>query len=71
MHITLGFNWNGFVYLHRRSERFADGQCMLGLRRAEVIFDLTGVFICSLGEGYGCFFVISCSCCNECAYMKH
>ena len=44
---------------------------MLGLRRAEVIFDLTGVFICCLGEGYGCFFVISRSCCNECAYMKH
>ena len=40
----------------------ADRQCMLGQRRAEVIFDLSGVFICCLGEGYGCTFIISCSC---------
>ena len=45
-----------------RSERLADRQCMLGQRRAEVIFDLSGVFICCLGEGYGCTFIISCSC---------
>ena len=45
-----------------RSERLADKQCMLGQRQAEVIFDLSGVFICCLGEGYGCNFIISCSC---------
>ena len=31
---------------------------MLGRRRVEVSFDLTGVFICCLGEGYG-FFLLS------------
>ena len=36
---------------------------MFGRRKEEVIFDLTGVFMYCLGEGYGCLFVIISRCC--------
>ena len=62
-HITHGFNWIGFAHLHIRSEHLAARQCMFGRRKEEVIFDLTGVFMYCLGEGYGCLFVIISRCC--------
>ena len=53
----MGSTGSGFAHLHKMSERFTVGQCMLGRIRAEVIFYLIGAFICCLGEDCGRFLI--------------